>query len=208
MLPVKEELYRALEARHGKERQKKFSRCNVAVCGLGGLGSNIAIALARAGIGRLHLIDFDKVDLSNVGRQQYFLKQVGMYKTKAIVQILNEINPYCDVITDNAELCSDNIPKLLQSDDIICEAFDDPESKSELIDTVIEVFPKKCIVASSGMSGLHTANTIQTRKITNKFYICGDEKSDVLKDGTLYASRVMVCAAHQANAVLRIIDSF
>lgn len=208
MLPTKEEFYNILEARHGKERQKKFSQCSVALCGLGGLGSNIAIALARAGIGRLHLIDFDRVDISNIGRQQYFLKQVGMYKTEAIMQILHEINPYCDVITDNAKLCSDNISKLLQSDDIICEAFDNPESKSELIDTVIEVFPEKYIVAASGMSGLHTANTIQTRKITNKFYICGDEKSDVSEDGTLYASRVMVCAAHQANAVLRIIDSF
>lgn len=208
MLPSKEEFYKKLKARHGKERQKKFSRCNVAVCGLGGLGSNIAIALARAGIGRLHLIDFDKVDISNIGRQQYFLKQVGMYKTEAVVQILHEINPYCKVITDNIKLCRENIPKLLQFDDIICEAFDCPESKSELIDTVIEVFPEKYIVAASGMSGLHTANTIKTRKITNKFYICGDEKSDVSEDGTLYASRVMVCAAHQANAVLRIVDSF
>lgn len=208
MLPSEEELYKALEARHGKERQKKFSRSSVAVCGLGGLGSNIAIALARAGIGRLHLIDFDKVDLSNVGRQQYFLKQIGMYKTDAITQILHEINPCCNIDTQNIKLCSENIPEILSDDDVICEAFDNPESKSDLIDAVSEAFPEKYIVASSGMAGLHTANSIQTRKITSRFYLCGDGESDAFVDGTLYASRVMVCAAHQANAVLRIIDSF
>ena len=84
LIPTKEEMLLALEERHGKELQSKFSKASVAICGLGGLGSNIAIALARAGIGKLILIDFDKVDLSNLNRQQYFVSQIGMYKTDAL----------------------------------------------------------------------------------------------------------------------------
>ena len=81
---TQEEWMGALNARHGKERQEKFSRAVVAVCGLGGLGSNVAIALARAGIGKLILIDFDRVDVTNLNRQQYKASQLGMNKTEEI----------------------------------------------------------------------------------------------------------------------------
>ena len=66
----------ALVARHGAARQAKFEAARAAVCGLGGLGSNVAIALARAGVGHLHLIDFDRVEPSNLNRQQYAAAQV------------------------------------------------------------------------------------------------------------------------------------
>ena len=62
MIPGHDEWYSALEERHGKELQRKFSQSTVAVCGLGGLGSNISILLARAGVGRLVIVDFDKVE--------------------------------------------------------------------------------------------------------------------------------------------------
>ena len=78
MTPTREEMRRALEARHGAELQARFDAGRVAVCGLGGLGSNAAIALARAGVGHLHLIDFDRVDLSNLNRQQYKASQIGL----------------------------------------------------------------------------------------------------------------------------------
>ena len=65
--------------------------------------------------------------------------------------------------------------------------------------------PDKYIIAASGMAGLGSANSIKTRKVSNRFYLCGDEVSDV-KDGIgLVSSRVMLCAAHQAHTVLRII---
>lgn len=207
MLPTEYEFYSVLEKRHGRELQRKLQQSTVAVCGLGGLGSNIAISLVRSGIGKLHLIDFDRVDLSNIGRQQYYLSQNGKLKTTALSEIISHINPYCKIITHNQRLDSENIPTILKNVDIICEAFDNAESKALLVDVVMEKFPEKYLVAASGMSGLHTANSIKTRKITEKFYICGDGKSSVEKDGTLFASRVAVCAAHQANAVLRIISS-
>lgn len=201
---TKEELLFALEARHGKELQKRLSVASVAVCGLGGLGSNVAIALARAGVGRLRLIDFDRMDISNLHRQQYCVSQLGMYKTEAMRQILSEIAPYCEVTADTVRLNEENL-SLIADCDIICECFDNAECKSMLVDGVAENYPDKFIVAASGMSGLHTGNTIRTRKLGKRLYICGDGESDVSSDGTLFAPRVMLCAAHQANTVLRII---
>ena len=91
MIPTKEEWLKALENRQGKEILEKFQNATVAICGLGGLGSNIAISLARAGIGKLILIDFDKVDVSNLHRQQYKMNQIGMFKTEALISNLKEI---------------------------------------------------------------------------------------------------------------------
>ncbi|MBQ8195995.1 MAG: sulfur carrier protein ThiS adenylyltransferase ThiF [Oscillospiraceae bacterium] len=198
------EWYNALEQRHGKTLQERFSAASVAVCGLGGLGSNVAISLARAGIVRLHLIDFDRVDISNLHRQQYGVSQLGMYKTEAMKQILSEINPYCEVVTDTVRLNNENLP-LIADCDIICECFDNAECKAMLVNGASELYPEKYIVAASGMSGLHTGNTIQTKRLGRRLYICGDGTSDVSEDGTLFAPRVMLCAAHQANTVLRII---
>ena len=99
MIPTKEEMDAALEMRQGKELQKRFSQATVAICGLGGLGSNIAISLARAGIGKLILIDFDEVDVTNLHRQQYKACQVGIYKTEALAENLREIAPYIQIDT-------------------------------------------------------------------------------------------------------------
>ena len=198
------EWYNALKQRHGGELQRRFSAASVAVCGLGGLGSNVAIALARAGIGRLHLIDFDRVDVSNLHRQQYGASQLGMYKTDAMKRILSEISPYCEVVTDTVRLNEENLP-LIADCDIVCECFDNAECKAMLVNGVSECYPEKHIVAASGMSGLHTGNTIRTKRLGRRLYICGDGTSDVAADGTLFAPRVMLCAAHQANTVLRII---
>lgn len=198
------EWYNALEQRHGADLQRKFSSACVAVCGLGGLGSNVAISLARAGLGTLHLIDFDKVDISNLHRQQYAVSQLGMCKTEAMKQTLAEIAPYCEVVTNTVKLTEENL-SLIADCEIVCECFDNAECKAMLVNGIAERYPEKYIVAASGMSGLHTSNTIQTKRLGKRLYICGDGMSDVDNDGTLFAPRVMLCAAHQANTVLRII---
>ncbi len=201
---TKEKWLLALEQRHGAELQQKFSSACVAVCGLGGLGSNVAISLARAGVGTLLLIDFDRVELPNFHRQQYKVSQLGIHKTVAMKQTLSEIAPYCNVITHTGKLTEDNL-SLLCDCDIVCECFDSAECKAMLVNGVTERYSEKYIVAASGMSGLYTGNTILTRKLGKRLYICGDGMSDVADDGTLFAPRVMLCAAHQANTVLRII---
>ena len=205
MIPTKEEWNKALEERHGKELHRAFSSATVAVCGLGGLGSNIAIALARAGIGRLILIDFDRVDLTNLHRQQYKAEQIGMYKTVALAENLKEIAPYISLEIHTERITEDNAVTLFQDADIICEAFDDAECKAMLTNTVLTEMRDKYLVAASGMAGLHDANSIKTRKVTSKFYLCGDGESDVSEGMGLVSSRVMICAAHQAHTVLRIL---
>ena len=207
MIPIKEKWQSALEKRHGKELQEKISGTAVAICGLGGLGSNIAISLARAGIGKLILIDFDKVDITNLHRQQYKACQIGMNKSDALRENLLEIAPYLHIETHTERLTEDNITKLLKDADFICEAFDVAESKAMLVNEVLEKMPNKYLIAASGMAGLGDANLIKTRKITSNFYVCGDEVSDV-KDGIgLVSSRVMLCASHQAHIVLQLINS-
>ena len=205
MIPTKEEWTKALNNRHGTEFQKRISSSTVVICGLGGLGSNIAIALARAGIGKLILVDFDKVDITNLHRQQYKANQIGMNKTKALQDNLKEINPYIKTEIHNVYLDENNAKDILSDADIICEAFDNAEVKASIVNFVLSEMPEKYIVAASGMAGLGSSNSIRTRKISRHFYLCGDEVSDV-KDGIgLVSSRVMLCAAHQAHTVLRII---
>ena len=205
LIPTKEEWYAALSERHGEKIQKNFESATVAICGLGGLGSNIAFALARAGIGKLILIDFDNVDITNLHRQQYKASQIGMNKTNALRDNLLEIAPYAAIETHSVRISENNAKELLEKADVICEAFDDAESKAMLVNLVLERMPEKYLVAASGMAGFSSANTIQTRRISKRFYLCGDGTSDVQSEGSLVASRVMLCAAHQAHTVLRIL---
>ena len=195
----------ALIDRHGADLQKRFSAATVAVCGLGGLGSNIAIALARAGIGKLLLIDYDRVDITNLHRQQYKANQIGRYKTEALAENLLEIAPYTKVETVTVKITEENLVDLLKGADIVCEAFDNAESKAMLVNGVLEQLPHCYLVAASGMAGMDTPNTIKTRKVMKRFYLCGDEVSDVADTIGLVAPRVMLCAAHQAHTVLRIL---
>ena len=205
MMPSKNEWIKALNDRHGEDLQSKISSTTVGICGLGGLGSNIAIALARAGIGKLILIDFDKVDITNLHRQQYKANQIGMCKTEALQNNLKEINPYLETKIHTICLDESNAKDVLADADIICEAFDNAEAKANIVNFVLSEMPDKYIVAASGMAGLDSANLIKTRKVSKRFYLCGDEVSDI-KDGIgLVSTRVMLCAAHQAHTVLRII---
>lgn len=204
-IPTREEMLQVLEQRHGKTVQDRFSNSTVAICGLGGLGSNIAVFLARAGVGTLILIDFDQVDVSNLHRQQYLASQVGESKAEALSGNLRSIAPYLNIIPHTVRITEDNLEVLLAGADIICEAFDDPVAKAMLVNGVLERFPEKYLVAASGMAGFASANHIRTRRVTGRFYLCGDEVSDVADGIGLISSRVAVCAAHEAHMVLRIL---
>ncbi len=205
MLPTEEEMTQALIERVGQNLQNKLKRSTVAVCGLGGLGSNIAVSLARAGVGTLILIDFDRVDITNLNRQQYKTSQLGMEKSRALSESLREINPYLHLISHTAKITEDNIRELAADADVICEAFDRADQKSMLTEAVLTQLPHAVLVAASGMAGLGDPNAIQTRRISRRFYLCGDGCSDVDELGSLFAPRVMLCAAHQATTVLRIL---
>ncbi len=205
MIPSKNEWMDALIARHGLDLHKRFSSATVAVCGLGGLGSNIAIALARAGIGKLLLIDFDRVDITNLHRQQYKANQIGIHKADALADNLSEIAPYTEIQVVAEKITEKNVEVLLKDADVVCEAFDDAAAKAMLVNGVLEQLPNCYLVAASGMAGMDTPNTIKTRRVMKRLYLCGDEVSDVADTIGLVAPRVMLCAAHQAHTVLRIL---
>ena len=151
------------------------------------------------------MIDFDRVDISNLHRQQYKASQIGMYKTDALAENLFEISPYLNITLHTVKITEENLTMLLSDADIICEAFDQAKMKAMLAGGVLEHLPEAYLIAASGMAGLGSANEIKTRKISNRFYLCGDEKSDVADMPGLLSSRVMLCAAHQAHMALRIL---
>ena len=175
----REQWIETLAERHGAERQQRFLNSVVAVCGLGGLGSNIAVSLTRAGIGKLILIDFDKVDPSNLNRQQYKMSQLGMYKVDALTENLREITPYVELEGHVMKLTEDNAAEVLREADIVCEAFDRAEAKAMLVNAVLQQFKDKIVISGSGMAGFKSANLIQTKKVAKRLYIAGDEVSDV-----------------------------
>lgn len=203
---TREEMYQALCMKHTKEVQDRLLASHVAIVGLGGLGSPMAIALTRAGVGHLRLIDYDEVDLPNLNRQQYRLKDVGRLKTEAILEELKELNPYLDIQTMNEKVTEENAERLLSGMDVICEATDSPEAKSMLVDVFFEHFAKSSyLVSGSGMAGFESSNEIHTRKIAKHFYLCGDEVNGLETGKSLMAPRVGICSGHEANMVIRLL---
>ena len=204
-IPSREEMLAALEKRQGSDAVRKLQAASVAVCGLGGLGSNIAISLARTGVGKLVLVDFDCVDVTNLHRQQYKASQVGLPKSDALLANLKEAAPYTEFETHFEKVTEENVSSLLAGADVVCEAFDNAEAKAMLVNAVLETMPEKYLVAASGMAGFDGGNSIISRKVTKRFYVCGDGKSDVNEGIGLIAPRVMLCAAHQALTAIRLI---
>lgn len=204
-MPSEEELEALMCARHTPSIHKKVKRAKVAIAGLGGLGSHIAIELARTGVGHLHLIDFDIVEPSNLNRQMYKIAHLGMYKTEALKQEIKEINPYINVQIDTVKITQENVLNLFKEDEIVCEAFDKPEAKAMLVNSLLEEQRNIKVVAASGMAGYASSNEIQTKKINKRLYICGDFYNEAKPGMGLMAPRVSICAGHQANMILRLI---
>ncbi|MDD5952638.1 MAG: sulfur carrier protein ThiS adenylyltransferase ThiF [Oscillospiraceae bacterium] len=204
-MPSEEELESMMCARHTPFVHEKVKGSRVAIAGLGGLGSNIAVLLARTGVGHLLLVDFDVVEPSNLNRQSYFISHLGLPKTEAMKAQLAQINPFLQVETKTLRVTSNNAVELFREYPIVCEAFDNPTAKAELINTLLENCPEKQIVAASGMAGYGSSNAIRTRRMFQNLYVCGDGETAAQVGNGLMAPRVTVCAAHQANMVLRLI---
>ena len=190
--------------RNVKGISEKLKKAKVCILGLGGLGSNVAVLLARSGIGYLKLVDFDIVEASNLNRQQYRISHIGIKKTEAIKTIIKEINPFVEVKTLDIKVDRENILSVVGDVEIIVEAFDRAETKAMAIEELL-INGNKMLVSASGMAGLGSANEIITRKVRDNFYLVGDNYSDYEEYLGIMSTRVMICAAHQANIVLRII---
>ncbi|ALF23177.1 sulfur carrier protein ThiS adenylyltransferase ThiF [Fusobacterium nucleatum] len=190
--------------RNVKGISKKLKKTRVCILGLGGLGSNVAILLARSGIGFLKLVDFDTIEASNLNRQQYRVSHIGMKKTQAMKSIIREINPFVEVDILDIKADRENIYSIVGDIEIVVEAFDRAETKAMILEELL-TDKNKIVVSASGMAGLGSANEIVTRKIKDNFYLIGDNYSDYEEYSGIMSTRVMICAAHQANMVLRLI---
>lgn len=204
-IPKKEEMEAQLVSRHTPKVHNRVKKVSVGIAGLGGLGSNAAVSLARIGIGRLLLVDFDVVEPSNLNRQYYFVKNIGMKKINALKEIIDEVNPFVRVDTLDTFIDENNAQDIFKDVDIIVEAFDNPVSKAVLINTVLTKMKDKKIIGASGMAGYFSSNTIVTRKVNDNFYLVGDGENEAAPGSGLMAPRVNIAANHEANAVLRII---
>ena len=201
----KEAWLSALIERHGAARQEKFSRGRVAICGLGGLGSRVAELLTRAGVGYLRLIDFDRLEATNLNRQWYFMEQLGRYKAEALADNLRRITPYAELDVHTVRITEDNLASLLADVDVIVEAFDNATCKAMLVNGVREQFPRCHLVAASGMAGFASANAMRVRRLSENFYLCGDGRSAADAGDGLYGARVNICSALEALVVLQLL---
>lgn len=204
-MPNEEELESMMMARHTPHVHKKVKQGKVAIAGLGGLGSNIAVMLARIGVGQLFLVDFDIVEPSNLNRQSYYISHLGLPKTIALKKQLEEINPFIKIETKTVKITEDNVKELFCDYEILCEAFDKPDQKSMLINSALEQLPHIKIVSGSGMAGYESSNLIKTTNPMKRLYLCGDLENAAKVGRGLMAPRVNICAGHQANMILRLL---
>ena len=202
---TKEQFEKALEERQTAKVRDGLKEGRVAIAGLGGLGSNIALMLARTGIRKMLLADFDYVDISNLNRQAYTMDQIGMAKTEAMEQLIRQVNPWIELEFFQGKVTKDNAAEIFGRYPIVCEAFDRAEEKAMLVHAVLEEMPESVVISGSGMAGSYSANLVQTRKVMERFYLCGDETHEVSKEESLTAARVAVCAGHEANMAVRLI---
>ena len=184
--------------------KKVLANSSIGIAGLGGLGSNAAVSLARAGVGRLVLIDFDIIEEENLNRQYYFFDQIGKRKVEAIEDNIKRINPEIKLDLHNIKLEKGFMSKLFSDVDVIIEALDDAKIKTEFIEEILLDLPSKSIVAASGVTGYGNSERIKTRKLGN-LYLCYDDKALSSEDDMLFAPRVCLIANWQANIAIEIL---
>ncbi|MTI81594.1 MAG: sulfur carrier protein ThiS adenylyltransferase ThiF [Firmicutes bacterium] len=190
----------ALKNCFGEERLHQIESVKVGIAGAGGLGSNIAQCLVRSGFTQMVLVDFDKVDYTNLNRQFYFLKQVGEPKVEALKKNLQQINPDVSISAVKEKLDESNIKEVFADCQVVVEAFDNARCKRILVESFVN--SKKLIVSASGIAGWGNSDVIKVRRIKENFYIVGDMVSEVAENCPPVSPRVNVVAAKQADVVL------
>jgi len=181
---------------------EKIKSAHIAIAGAGGLGSNCAAALVRAGFVNFTIVDFDVVSPTNLNRQFYFFEQIGQIKVEALGENLRKINPHLNLSLICEKITADNIDCFFNDADIIVEAFDKAEAKALIAEKYL--LDKKPFISASGIAGFGDSDRIKVRAIGKNSWIIGDEASDVKAMPPL-APTVLISAAKQADKVLEIV---
>ena len=188
-----------------EEIKNILKKKTVGIAGCGGLGSNCAVALARVGIGKLIIIDFDVVDISNLNRQYYFIEQLGQKKVFALEENLKKISPSVEIIKYDMKLKLVEIIKIFNTCDLIIEAFDLAEMKEMIIEAVLSNMPDKPLIIGNGMAGWGNNDSIKTIELNKNLYVCGDNISEISEELPPLAPRVGIVANMQANLALELL---
>ena len=205
VMPEREVLRAMIASRNSPELNLALSKAVIGVAGLGGLGSNIALSLARVGVKKLVLADFDVVEPSNLNRQQYFVRHIGLKKTQALKELINDVNPFVEVETHDIFLDEKNVASVFGECEILCEAFDNVAGKAMILNEAGTSLKDKKIIGASGMAGYFSSNLIKTIKFAKNVYLCGDLTNEAKIGQGLMAPRVAVCANHEANLAIRLL---
>ena len=205
VMPEREVLRSMIASRNSPELNLALSKAVIGVAGLGGLGSNIALSLARVGVKKLVLADFDVVEPSNLNRQQYFVRHIGMQKTQALKELINDVNPFVEVETHDIFLDEKNVASVFGECEILCEAFDNVVGKAMILNEAGASLKEKKIIGASGMAGYFSSNLIKTIKFAKNVYLCGDLTNEAKIGQGLMAPRVAICANHEANLAIRLL---
>ena len=197
-------LERSMFSRHDPAVLAALRGAIVGIAGAGGLGSNIAVSLARAGVGRLILADFDKIEPSNLNRQQYTVAQIGRRKVAALRANLRRMAPFTRVTAFDGRVTASNLGKIFGEADLLLEAFDKAREKAMLINAWLRSFPGRPVIAASGLCGYGRNAALKTRRLGN-LYVCGDGASEPAKGISPMAPRVALVAAMQANLAVQLL---
>jgi sulfur carrier protein ThiS adenylyltransferase len=195
-----------MELTHPERVREYLKTCTVGIAGCGGLGSTCAVNLARAGVGRLILADFDIVTKENLSRQYYFSDQIGMLKVHALKANILRANPDVTVKAFDLKLCTSDVVELFNGVDVIVEAFDKAEMKQMIIETTLLHLPGKPIIAGVGLAGWGNTDSLKVQRSGN-LIVCGDQTSEVTYENPLTAPRVGIVANMEANEVISLLIS-
>ena len=201
--PTFEEFEYMLTARHTPKIHKKLKNASVAIGGLGGLGSNAAVSLARMGIGRLKLVDFDTVEPTNLNRQHYFIPQIGMKKTDALAETVARVNPFIKIEKADILVTNRNICEIFSGFDVILECFDNKNTKAMFTGEVLKKLPNSFLIGASGVAGVFSHKLFQTKPLGKSCVIIGDFENEAAEGMGLMATRAAIAANIQANIAVR-----
>lgn len=205
LLSNENEFFIQISKRNSPNSLNLFKKARIGIAGAGGIGSNLALNLARIGIGNLHIVDFDKVELVNLNRQNFYLKDIGKFKINALKEHILDINPFINIVCQNVKITSQNASEIFKNDDIVCEAFDDENAKSMLSDEILSNYDDKFVVATSGLAGYKIRNEFGVKSFGNRLFVCGDFSSDDIFEVGVMSPKVCMTAALCANVVVNLI---
>jgi len=201
----KDEYTKEFLSRQPFEKTNILKKACVGIAGAGGLGSVVAENLARAGVGKLVIADFDLIEPSNLNRQRFSILQLGMVKVKALCQNIKGFNPFTSIVTVNEKVTESNCVEIFQGCEVVAECFDRADQKAMLVSSLRKYLPEVFVVAVSGIAGTETSSKIELKKLSDKLYMIGDLESDSESGMGLFATRVGIAASMQAHLILRIL---